>query len=204
MKPLLNLAILSSSRGSVLDTLVQAMEDKKLHATIKVVISNKSDALILEKAAAFGLNTIHVSSKDLSRPEYDTKISDLLRSYHIDLVVLLGYMRILSPVFIEAWRNTIINVHPSLLPDFAGLMDLEVHEAVLKAKRSLTGCTVHSVTEEVDAGPILLQKTCPVYENDTPLLLKARVQALEGHALIETIQSFETVGQTHESRSHHH
>ena len=96
----------------------------------------------------------------------------------------VGYMRILSAEFVTEWNNKVINVHPSLLPAFAGKMDLEVHQAVLDE----TGCTIHYVTPEVDEGPVLLQKKCAVLKNDTAESLKNRVQLLEGAALVEAIQ----------------
>ena len=102
-------------------------------------------------------------------------------------MVLVGYMRILSVEFVSCWQNKIINVHPSLLPAFAGKMDKSVHQAVLESGLKETGCTIHYVTEHVDAGPILLQKTCPVLAADNADLLKSRVQQLEGEALIEVI-----------------
>jgi phosphoribosylglycinamide formyltransferase-1 len=105
----------------------------------------------------------------------------------VELVVLIGYMRILSPEFVTAWENKIINVHPSLLPDFAGGMGNAVHQAVLDAGKAETGCTVHYVTEEVDAGPIVVQKRCAVLPDDTVESLKVKVQELEAVALIEAI-----------------
>src|SRR5436190_704476 len=105
------------------------------------------------------------------------RVTDELERRGVDLVILVGYMRIVSKEFCQRWEGRILNVHPSLLPDFAGGMDLQVHTAVLEAKKSLSGCTVHLVTEVVDGGPIVLQKQCPVFpENDTPETLKSRVQ----------------------------
>jgi phosphoribosylglycinamide formyltransferase-1 len=104
--------------------------------------------------------------------------------------VLIGYMRILSNQFVAQWNNKVINVHPSLLPAFAGGIDLDVHRAVLASGIKETGCTVHKVTTEVDGGPIVVQKACPVMVNDTIKTLKARVQALEGKALVEAINAF--------------
>ena len=115
------------------------------------------------------------------------KLSAVLREYQVDLLVLIGYMRILSHAFVSEWQDKIINVHPSLLPAFAGKMDLEVHEAVLAAGVPETGCTVHYVTKEVDAGPIILQKKCVVEPGELPASLKVRVQQLEGAALVEAI-----------------
>jgi phosphoribosylglycinamide formyltransferase-1 len=183
----MRLGILGSTRGTNLLALLTAREEQQLAATINLVVSNKPDALILERAEIHGIPKQYVNSQGLSREQYDQKISDLLRHHEITLVVLIGYMRILSAAFVTAWQQKIINVHPSLLPAFAGKMDLDVHRAVLAAGVKETGCTVHYVTEEVDAGPIVLQKRCPVFATDTPETLKQRVQQLEGDALIAAI-----------------
>lgn len=114
----------------------------------------------------------------------------VLREYGVELVLLIGYMRIMSPEFTNTWRWRVINVHPSLLPEFAGGMDTDVHSAVLAAQKSVTGCTIHYLTEVVDGGPIILQKECVVRSDDTPDTLKARVQQLEGDAFIEVIKKF--------------
>lgn len=185
---LLRLGILGSTRGTGMLEIVSGIRDGRLQAKIEMVISNRCDALILERAKSLGLQTTFVDPQGLSRPAYDQKISDLFRACQIDLILLIGYMRILSPEFVRAWKNKIMNVHPSLLPAFAGKMDLDVHKAVLAASQKETGCTVHYVTEDVDAGPIIVQKKCPVLEDDTAETLKMRVQALEGNALIEAIQ----------------
>lgn len=183
----MRLGILGSTRGTNLIAIMDAIQQQQLSASIEVVMSNKPDAIILERASAANLNAQFVDATNLTREEYDEKISVLLQQHAIDLIVLIGYMRILSAKFVTAWANKIINVHPSLLPAFAGKMDLEVHRSVLEAGVNETGCTVHYVTEEVDAGPILLQKKCEVQAHDTPESLKQRVQALEGKALVEAI-----------------
>ncbi len=182
---MIRLAILGSTRGTNLAALVAAIAAKQLPATIEIVISNKKDALILERAKAAGLYAVFVDPTHLTRAEYDAKVSALLTN--VDLIVLIGYMRILSADFVHAWKNKIINVHPSLLPLHAGLMNLDVHRAVLAAGEMSTGCSVHYVTEEVDAGPVILQKQCEVLPGDTAESLRARVQALEGAALVEAI-----------------
>lgn len=181
--------VLSSTRGTNLMAVLSAIEEKKLSAEIVVVISNKVDAFILERARSHNIPTYFFDPKGLTRENYDQKLSQLLHQYHVDLVVLIGYMRILSNDFVAEWPQKIINVHPSLLPAFAGKMNLEVHRAVLQSGVTETGCTVHSVTEKLDAGPILLQKTCAVLPTDTPEILKARVQVLEGDALVEVINN---------------
>jgi len=104
--------------------------------------------------------------------------------------LMIGYMRIVSAAFVEAWRGRLLNVHPSLLPAFGGLMNKSVHEAVLEAGVAETGCTIHQVTEDVDAGPIVLQKRCAVLPSDTVETLKDRVQALEQTAFVEVLQGW--------------
>jgi phosphoribosylglycinamide formyltransferase-1 len=185
---MIRLGILGSTRGSSLLPLIEAVESGRLPARIEIVLSNKQDAVILERAAAYHLNAQWVDPAHLTREAYDAHLSALLKQHQVQLILLIGYMRILSDAFIAAWENRILNVHPSLLPAFAGGMDLAVHEAVLKAGVKETGCTVHIVTKAVDAGPIVIQKRCPVLLHDTPDTLKARVQALEGEALIEALQ----------------
>ena len=183
----MRLAVLGSTRGTNLSPLAEAIQRRILDAEIQVVISNKPDALILERARSLNLPAQFMDSSELSRDVFDARIAAVLRERKIDLVVLIGYMRILSSDFVREWRDQIINVHPSLLPAFAGKMDMDVHEAVIAAGLKETGCTVHYVSEEVDAGPILLQKTCAVLVGDTPQTLKQRVQVLEGEALVQAI-----------------
>lgn len=184
---MISLAVLGSTRGTHLSTLVSAIQENRLHAKITIVISNKQDALILERAKSYGLVTQFIDASGLSREVYDEQVAQVLKAHDVSLIVLIGYMRILSQAFTEIFQHKIINVHPSLLPAHAGKMDLAVHEAVLAAGEKETGCTVHYVTKEVDAGPIILQKKCAVLTSDTPLTLKARVQQLEGDALVEAI-----------------
>jgi phosphoribosylglycinamide formyltransferase-1 len=184
---MIRLAILGSTRGSNLDALVTAVDQGRLAATLALVLSNEAEAEILTRARGFGLKSLFVNPEHLSRENFDNHLSSLLHQHNIDLIILIGYMRILSAPFVLTWQNRIINVHPSLLPAYSGLMDLAVHRAVLKSADDITGCTVHFVTEDIDAGPIILQKTCPVLPDDTPKRLKARVQQLEGEALIEAI-----------------
>ncbi|VVC76553.1 Phosphoribosylglycinamide formyltransferase [Aquicella siphonis] len=185
---MIRLGILASTRGTNLDAVVAAIRARRLSASIEIVISNKADAPVLERAAAFGLKTEYIDPAGLTREAFDRKTSEILSHYAVDLVVLIGYMRILSAGFIAAWKNRVINVHPSLLPAHAGLMDMDVHRAVLASGEKVTGCTVHHVTEQVDGGPVILQKTCLVNAHDTPEILKNRVQQLEGEALVAAIQ----------------
>lgn len=184
---MIRLGIIGSTRGTSMAAIADAIQHHTLAANIEIVISNKSGAFILERALNGGLKSRFIDPQGLTREQYDSKVSDVLRQHQVDLVVLIGYMRILSAEFVSEWENRIINVHPSLLPAFAGKMDLDVHKAVLAAGVKETGCSVHYVTREVDAGPVILQKKCQVREDDTPESLKERVQQLEGQALVEAI-----------------
>ncbi len=179
----MRLAILGSTRGTHLLTFIEAIAAKKISATIELVMSNKADALILERAREHGLRAHFENTEQ--------KISEKLHAYNIELIILVGYMKILSGDFIKEWENKIINVHPSLLPAFAGKMSQDVHRAVLESKVKETGCTVHFVTEEVDAGPILIQKKCLVLPDDTVDTLKSRVQQLEKEALVESVRGLQ-------------
>lgn len=191
MKRPLKLAMLGSTRGSILPPIVQALRDRSLNAEIAMVLSNQPNAFILERARALSLPHVYVPVNQESRDAYDARVSQILQDHHIDFILLIGYMRILSRSFVDRWAEKILNVHPSLLPEFPGLMDLDVHRAVIDAKKTISGCTIHYVTHEVDAGPILIQKTCPVFSSDTPERLKSRVQALEADAFLEAIQLLE-------------
>lgn len=183
----MRLGILGSTRGSHLLPIIEAIQNKTLSATISVVLSNKQEALILEKAKQFNIPAFFIDPKQKTREQYDAELSHYLKNHSIDYIVLIGYMRILSAEFVREWQNKIINIHPSLLPKHKGLMDLAVHQAVLDANDQETGCTVHYVTEMVDEGPIILQMQCEVNANDTAESLKQRVQALEAKALIKAI-----------------
>ncbi|HAT2138095.1 TPA: phosphoribosylglycinamide formyltransferase [Legionella pneumophila] len=191
---MIRLGILGSTRGTNMLALVDAINEGTLKAKIELVISNKPDAIILERAKSLGLNAQFVNPEGLNRIDFDKKVSDILINHRIDLIVLIGYMRILSADFVNKWNNQVINVHPSLLPAFAGKMDIDVHQAVLDSGLKETGCTIHFVTEEVDAGPVILQKKCPVLEGDTAQTLKARVQQLEGMALVAAINLIASKG----------
>jgi phosphoribosylglycinamide formyltransferase-1 len=186
----LRLAILGSTRGTDMLAIIAAIQQQRLAATLTCVISNKESAVILQHAREADILAFYIDPNGLSRTAYDSLLTTELQRHQVDLIVLIGYMRILSTDFVITWHNKIINVHPSLLPEFAGGMNNDVHAAVLQAGKTETGCTVHYVTEQIDAGPILIQKRCSVFPDDTIDTLKTRVQALEGTALIEAIQLF--------------
>ncbi|MDX1900541.1 MAG: phosphoribosylglycinamide formyltransferase [Gammaproteobacteria bacterium] len=190
---MMRIAVLGSTRGTSFPSLYQQLQKRNTQATIELVVSHRHNAGILEKAKLLGIQTEFVDPSEMSHRAFEIKLSRVLQHHHIDCVILLGYMRILSPDFVMTWRNRILNVHPSLLPAFAGLVSDAVHREVLSSGVKETGCTVHLVTNEVDAGPILIQKKCPVLPNDTVESLKARVQSLEGEALVEGIEKLEEV-----------
>ena len=179
--------VLGSTRGSSLQPILDALGAAELGGIeIALVISNKKDAGILTRAAQHGLPWRHVPcKKGTPRAEYDAVVTSHLEAAGCEMLLLIGFMRIVSPEFCARWDHRALNVHPSLLPAHAGGMDLEVHQAVVDAKEASSGCTVHFVEAEVDGGAICVQKSCPVLPDDTAETLKARVQPLEGPALIE-------------------
>lgn len=186
--PKLKLAILGSTRGTSMQAIIDAINQQQVDAQIELVLSNKVDAPILARAQAQQLNAVFIAAPN--RQEFETKLSALLQAYEIDLLLLIGFMRILSPDFVQQWANKVLNVHPSLLPQFAGLNDRAVHQAVLVSGQRYSGCTVHYVSAEVDKGPILMQQQCLVAPNESVDSLKAKVQVLEGKALIAAIRCF--------------
>ncbi|HDO20900.1 MAG: phosphoribosylglycinamide formyltransferase [archaeon GB-1845-036] len=188
----LRIAVLGSTRGTDLEGIFKAIENGELeNVEITCVISNKKKAYILERARKHGVEAIFISSKGKTREEYDKLIAEELDKRNIDLILLIGYMRILSSWFVKKYKWKIMNIHPSLLPAFAGGMDLEVHKAVLEYGVKVTGCTLHFVDEGVDTGPIILQKPVYVEEEDTPETLKAKVQKAEQEIIIEAIKLYQ-------------
>ena len=184
---MIKLAVLGSTNGTDLRAIMAAISKGALDAEVSVVISNRKSAYILERARNYDVPAIFISHKEKAREEFDAEMTTVLNRHGVDLVLLIGFMRILSSEFCRVWQNKLLNVHPSLLPKYAGGMDTNVHEEVLKNGDAETGCTIHFVTEEVDGGPILIQKKCPVYDNDNVDTLKVKVQALEGLAFVEAI-----------------
>lgn len=180
-----NIAILSSGNGSYLERFIKCLEAAEL--PVVLLASNKSEAPVLDKARHLGLKTAVVPSKGQSREAFEQALIAVLKEVQASYLVLMGFMRILSPTFCEQWPNKIINVHPSLLPKYKGMMDLAVHQAVLDNQDETTGCSVHLVTPAVDEGPVLTQLTTPVDATADCHQLKAAVQALEPLALVEAL-----------------
>ena len=185
---MIRLGVLGSTNGTDLQAILDAVSAGELDADVAVVISNRTGAYILERAEINNVSAFFISHKGKKREEFDGEITAVLKEHSVDLVLLIGFMRILSPEFCRVWLDRILNVHPSLLPKYAGGMDINVHEEVLKNKDTETGCTIHFVNEVVDAGPILIQKKCNVDPDDTVDSLKTKVQTLEGEAFIEAIK----------------
>ncbi len=189
---MVHIAVLGSTRGTDLQAILDAIKNGTVaDVCIDAVVSDRPDAYILTRAKDNCVAAYFVDPKQKTREAVDQEIIDILSQYYIDFVLLIGYMRILSKQFVNQYKNRILNVHPSLLPEFAGGMDLNVHEQVLKSGANETGCTLHLVDEGIDTGRILLQKKCPVLRDDTPETLKARVQKLEGEALIEVLRAYD-------------
>jgi len=185
---MIRLGVLGSTKGTDLQAILDAISKKILKAKVSLVVSNNKNAYILKRAKNYNIPNYYISHESLSRKNFDSLVARELKKYKVDLILLIGFMRILSKEFCLEWKDKILNVHPSLLPKYAGGMDNNVHEEVLKNKDLETGCTIHFVTEKLDAGPILVQKRCAVEKNDTPLTLKEKVQVLEGEAFLEAIK----------------
>lgn len=173
----LKLGVLISGRGSNLQALIAACADPGFPAEIVLVISNKPDAMGLEHAAAAGIETEVIEHGGFpDRETFDREVGARLRAAGVELVCLAGFMRLLSTWFTESWHDRVINIHPSLLPAFKGT---DAHAQALAAGVRLSGCTVHIVRPEMDAGPILVQAAVPVLSGDTEDDLSARILAVE-------------------------
>jgi phosphoribosylglycinamide formyltransferase-1 len=179
------LGILLSGRGSNLVAIAEAIRQRRLNGVeIAVVLSNKADAQGLKTAGEMGLTAIAVPSAGRKRVDHDAEMIARLHQHKVDLVCLAGYMRILTPEFVRAFPDRILNVHPALLPSFPGL---DAQEQALEFGVRVAGCTVHFVDEAVDHGAIVLQRTVPVHDDDTVDSLSARILAQEHIAYPEAI-----------------
>jgi phosphoribosylglycinamide formyltransferase 1 len=179
------LGVLISGRGSNLQAIVEAIASGRLDATVAVVIANRADAAGLRRAEAAGIPTLVREHRGYpSRADYDAALVSDLRRHEVDLVCLAGFMRLLSPSFIEAFPNAVLNVHPSLLPAFPGV---DAQAQALAHGVKVAGCTVHFVTAELDAGPIIRQAAVPVRPDDTVETLSARVLVEEHRIYPEAI-----------------
>ncbi|TKS60299.1 MAG: phosphoribosylglycinamide formyltransferase [Nitrospira sp.] len=189
---LLRLAVLASGRGSNLQAIIDAIEAKQVDATVVAVISNKKDAVALERARKHSLKDIFVDPKPFAgqpdgREAYDRAILDMLQQHDVELVLLAGYMKIVTTVLVNAYAGRMMNIHPSLLPSFPGL---DAQKKAIEWGCKLGGCTVHFVTEGVDEGPIIIQAAVPIFDGDTPENLSARILEQEHKIYPRAVQLY--------------
>ena len=188
----LALGVLVSGRGSNLQSIIDAIAAGTLDAHIAVVISNKEEAFGLERAKTNGISAVYIDPKPFKeqpnpREAYDHAVLAALKSYGVELVILAGYMRIVTSVFISAFESKMMNIHPSLLPSFPGL---HAQKQALDWGAKVSGCTVHFVTEGMDEGPIILQSAVPVLKDDTDETLSVRILEQEHRIYPEAIQLY--------------
>jgi phosphoribosylglycinamide formyltransferase-1 len=180
------IGVLLSGRGSNFEALADGIEDGRLpNAEIALVLSHREGAPGIEKARARGIATLVIPSKGLEREAYDKLVVTALQEKKADLVCLAGYMRLLSPHFVAAFPNRILNIHPSLLPSFPGL---ESQRQALEHGVKFSGCTVHFVDENLDAGPIVMQACVPIENSDTPETLSERILREEHRIYTEAVR----------------
>ncbi|HEX2522837.1 MAG TPA: phosphoribosylglycinamide formyltransferase [Terriglobia bacterium] len=179
------IGILLSGRGSNFEAIVRQIDEGNLRAEVAVVVSNVEAAPGLHRARERGLDVLSLNSKGLSREAFDRQVIRVLEEKRVDLVCLAGFMRLLSPSFIQAFRNRILNIHPSLLPAFPGV---DAQRQALEYGVKVSGCTVHFVDEGLDSGPIILQAVVPVLDGDTEESLSARILEQEHQIYSKAIQ----------------
>jgi len=181
-----HIGVLLSGRGSNFDALAASVTAGRIpNADISIVVSNRETAQGIEKARARGIDTRVIPSKGLEREAYDRLVVAALQEKNVDLVCLAGYMRLLSPYFVKTFPQRILNIHPSLLPAFPGL---EPQRQALEHGAKFSGCTVHFVDENLDAGPILLQAVVPIEDSDTPETLAERILREEHRIYTEAVR----------------
>ena len=187
-KIMINIGVLASGRGTNLQAIIEAIEDGKIAGEIKVVMSDHPKACALKRAQQYLIDTRYIDFKEFkNREDFDKEIIKILKEKKIDLVVLAGYMRILSPYFIRAYQNKIMNIHPALLPSFPGL---HAQKQAIGNGVKISGCTVHFVDEGVDSGPINLQKAVEVSDDDTEESLTEKILKEEHQIYPQAIQLF--------------
>lgn len=186
----MNIAVFASHGGSDLQAIIDGCKDKRINANVSVVISNNGDSMALQRAKNEKIPSYHLSAKKFG--DENTLADEILKvllKYNIDMIFLAGYMRMLHVSVLEKYNNRIFNIHPALLPKFGGkgMYGRNVHAAVIDAKETETGITIHRVNAEYDSGEIVAQTKVPVFENDTPEVLGERVLEREHEFLIEVI-----------------
>ena len=187
-KVMVNIGVLASGRGTNLQAIIEAVEEGRIEGEISIVVSDNPDAYALKRAKQHNIETQYINFKEFKdREDYDKEIIKTMKKKKVNLVVLAGYMRILSPYFIRTYKNKIINIHPALLPSFPGLH--AQRQAVVNGVK-VSGCTVHFVDEGVDLGPIILQKAVEVKDDDTEESLAERILKEEHQIYPQAIQLF--------------
>ena len=185
------LGVLASTMGTDLQCVIDAIEKGELEAKIACVVSNKQDAFVFERAKKHNIEAIFLDPKKFdSKEEFDSKLVKLLNERNVSLVLLIGYNKFLTTVFLEAFKNRVVNIHPSLLPAFKGWYK-DVYKRILAANVKETGCTLLFLDNDPDAGPIILQKAVPVLENDDLDSLKKRVQKAEQEVILKGLKLFQ-------------
>ncbi|MFO7152374.1 MAG: phosphoribosylglycinamide formyltransferase [Bacillota bacterium] len=189
----LKLGVLVSGSGTNLQAIIDSIKSGKLRVSVEVVISSREDAFAIKRAKESGIEAVAICPEWFpSKAEYEEAMINKLREAKVELVVLAGFLKVLSPHFIRAFAGRIINIHPSLIPAFCGkgYYGLKVHKAVLEYGAKVTGATVHFADEGTDTGPIILQKAVEVRDDDTPEILSKRVLEVEHEILPEAIRLF--------------
>lgn len=188
------IAVLASTKGTDLQAIIDEMKAGNMKGVeLAAVISNKKNAYALTRAKKQGYNAYYIKTEDKTREEFDRQMAEILHEKNVDLICLVGYMRILSDWFVKEFKGKIINVHPAIdLEKYGGegFYGGNVHEAVLKGKEKVTGCTIHMVTEDVDMGPVIAQKKVEIESDDTVDTLKEKVQAAEKELYPDVIRKF--------------
>jgi formyltetrahydrofolate-dependent phosphoribosylglycinamide formyltransferase len=183
----LRIAVFASTRGSDFQAILDAkMAGKLPWLEVRLLLSDRQDSYALVRAAEAGVPSLFLSANGKKRAEYDAECLQACRDAGADWIFLIGYMRIVSPVLIDAYRGRIFNIHPSLLPQYPG-MDMKVHEEVIRNGEKESGCTLHHVSEVLDGGEIFLQEKVPLSTGETPESLKEKVQLAEQRTLLKAL-----------------
>jgi phosphoribosylglycinamide formyltransferase-1 len=183
----LRVGVLASGQGTDLQSIIDASENNMIDATVVVVISDKKEAYALERARKHNIMPVFIDPKGISRKEHETQIDKTLNKFNVELIVKAGYMRLLTPFFVNKWFGKLMNIHPALLPSFKGVNG---QGDAIEYGVKISGCTTHFTDEEMDHGPIILQAAVQVAENDTRDSLAARILEVEHQILPRTIQLF--------------
>ena len=179
----MKIGILGSTRGTSCKYLIEESIKNNINCKIEVIISNNKNAEIFDKARMGNIDFIYLSNEN-----YNEKLLKILKCYDLDIIFLIGYMKIIPKSILDVYLGKIYNIHPSLLPKYKNMKDMNIHELIINNNDKITGCTLHVVTEKVDEGDIILQKQLNIDTND-PNILKDKVQKLESEILVEFIKN---------------